>query len=253
MNTTLLSTGAASALEVLKILADETRWALINELRVSDRQVGELVERLKLPQSLVSYHLGLLRQAGLVQARRSETDARILYYSLSLPALDRVYRQIGAGLHLPAIGMSALSSLLVVFVCTANSARSQMAEGWLRHLSGGQLRVRSAGTEPARLNPLSVLVMAEVGVDIGYHYAKSLDALSDERADLAVTVCDRARESCPIEPIAPVQLHWSIPDPARPLPPSEQLEAFRAARDELRSRVDGLLAVLPVLSRQATV
>ncbi|GAB4201799.1 MAG: metalloregulator ArsR/SmtB family transcription factor [Roseiflexaceae bacterium] len=249
MNETLLSTGAANALEVLKILADETRWALINELRVSDRQVGELVERLKLPQSLVSYHLGLLRQAGLVQARRSETDARILYYALSLPALDRVYRQIGAGLHLPADGLASMPPLLVVFVCTANSARSQMAEGWLRHLSGGQLRVRSAGTEPARLNPLAVLVMAEVGVDIGYHYAKSLDALDNERADLAVTVCDRARESCPIEPIAPVQLHWSIPDPARPQGQGEQLEAFRIARDELRARVDGLLAVLPMLAK----
>lgn len=248
MNTPTTEHGELSALEALKLLADETRWELLSALRRSDYQVGELVEQLHLPQSLVSYHLGLLRQSGLVHARRSEADARILYYSLSLAALEHAYGQIGVGLRLPRAAPPEQRYPLVVFLCTANSARSQMAEGWLRLLSQGRVPVRSAGTEPEQLHPLAVRVMAEVGVDIGYQRAKSLAELRDERPGLAVTVCDRAREACPVEPLAPLQLHWSLPDPARPLDcPEAQLQAFRASRDELRQRVAGLLALLPTL------
>jgi ArsR family transcriptional regulator len=248
MNTPPADTGELSALDALKMLADETRWALLAALRLSDYQVGALVEQLHLPQSLVSYHLGLLRQSGLVQARRSEADARILYYSLNLTALERAYQQIGAGLHLPPPALAGVRYPLVVFLCTANSARSQMAEGWLRQLSHGRVPVRSAGTEPGEVHPLAVQVMAEVGVDIGYQRSKGLADLRDEQPSIAVTVCDRAREACPVEHIAAIQLHWSLPDPARsPEGAETQLQAFRAARDELHTRVAGLLALLPTL------
>lgn len=246
---TALPASQPFALTILKLLADDTRWRLIQALRRSDCQTGELVTLLNLPQNLVSYHLGLLRQAGLVQMRRSDADARAAYYCLNVEALQFGYQQVGAAIQLPdVVDQSVAVPSTVVFLCTGNSARSQMAEGWLRHLSAGRVSVRSAGTQPRTLHPLAAQVMAEAGVDIGYQQAKGLDALTNVRPDVVVTVCDLAREQCPDWPDTTSQLHWSIPDPVRVQGRSEvRIQAFRSARDELRQRVDGLLALLPAL------
>ncbi len=235
---------------MLKLLADDTRWRLILALRRSDYQVGELVDLLGLSQNLISYHLGVLRQAGLVQMHRSDADARVSYYGLDVAALQQIYRQLGMGLQLPGMWpLDALPALTVLFLCTANSARSQMAEAWLRLLSGGRLTVRSAGTQPHALHPLAQQVMAELGVDIGYQQAKGFDALGDLRPDVVITVCDLAREQCPHWPSVATLLHWSIPDPVLVQgSTATQLEAFRTARDQLRLRVEALLALLPELS-----
>jgi protein-tyrosine-phosphatase/DNA-binding transcriptional ArsR family regulator len=235
-------------LEQLKLIADETRWRLIQALRWSDYQVGELVDLLDMPQNLLSYHLNLLRQAGLVQVHRSDADARANYYGIDLSAMVRFYFGLGTELHLSAAHPSEIPPHTVVFLCTANSARSQMAEGWLRHLSGGRLSARSAGTRPAQLHPLAVEVMAEAGIDIGYQQAKSVEALTDLGPELVVTVCDIAREECVVWRNAARRLHWSIPDPAAEADPAVQIEAFRNARDDLRRRVEGLIALLPNLS-----
>jgi thioredoxin type arsenate reductase len=239
-----------AALSTLKVLADDTRWRLLGELRRSDRQVGELVAQLKLPQNLVSYHLGLLRQAGLVQARRSDADARAIYYGLDLAMLAAMYEQIGASLILPqAVAPNTRSSTMVLFLCTANSARSQMAEGWLRYLSNGHVSVRSVGVQPGTLHPLAVQVMAEVGVDIGHQRAKGRDALVDIVPDVVVSVCDVAREQCPDWPGTNRQLHWSIPDPVRVQGSLDsRTQVFRDVRDQLRQRVEALLALLPALA-----
>jgi ArsR family transcriptional regulator len=246
----LSPTEPLSALNILKLLADDTRWRLINELRRSDRQAGELVTQLQLPQNLVSYHLGLLREAGLVQIRRSDADARAVYYHLDVAVLQAGLQQIGTDIQL--FGTSdrpALVPATVVFLCTGNSARSQMAEGWLRHLSGSRVSVRSAGTQPRSLHPLAVQVMAESGIDIGYQHAKGLETLTGVEPDVVVTVCDLAREQCPDWQGNPSQLHWSIPDPVRVHgSPEVQAQAFRAARDDLRHRVEGLLTLLPILA-----
>jgi ArsR family transcriptional regulator len=244
------TTGPLTALNVLKLLADDTRWRLINELRRSDRQAGELVTQLQQPQNLVSYHLGLLREAGLVQMRRSDADARAVYYHLDVAALKAGLKQIGSDIQLFGSPIkSAPVQAAVVFLCTGNSARSQMAEGWLRHLSSGGVSVRSAGTQPRSLHPLAVQVMAEAGIDIGYHQAKGLETLTGVELDVVVTVCDLAREQCPEWPQHSTQLHWSIPDPVRVRSSQEaQAQAFRAARDDLRYRVESLLALLPTLA-----
>ena len=250
---TASSTAADSALSLLKLLADDTRWQLLGALRLNDRQAGELAEHCQLPQNLVSYHLGLLRQAGLVHSHRSDADARVFYYGLDLVALQQAYQQIGAALPLPVTAPPTLPAATVVFLCTHNSARSQMAEGWLRQLSGGRIVARSAGVNPTALEPLAAQVMAEAGVDIGYQQAKGLEAVRMERPSAVVTVCDRARESCSSCLDAPVQLHWSIPDPVRRAQDlSEPLEAYRSARDTLRIRVEGLLSTLPQLVLQRT-
>lgn len=237
--------GAEGEIAGLKLIADETRWRILRALRPSDRQVGELVALTGLPQNLVSYHLGVLRQAGIVQLHRSDADGRATYYGISLGELGGIYRQIGADLAIPApFAPSELPARTVVFLCRANSARSQMAEGWLRALTGGRVTVRSGGTRPTQLHPLANQVMAEVGVDIGHQQAKLIDTLTDLAPDMVVTVCDIAREECPLWPDVGARMHWSIPDPVAVAGAEERLTAFRAVRDSLRERVDGLIALL---------
>lgn len=232
-------------LDVLRLLADETRWRILLALRRSDHLVSELVATTGLAQNLVSYHLGVLRQAGLVQLHRSDADGRATYYGIDLAALIALHRHIGAGLALPGSHMAPeVPARTVVFLCRANSARSQIAEGWLRSLSGGRITVRSAGTQPARLHPLAEQVMHEAGIDIGHHHAKHVDALAGLAADVVVTVCDIAREECAVWRQASTQLHWSIPDPAAIPEDAARLAAFRTVRDALRLRVAGLMALL---------
>ena len=242
-----------TSLELLKLLADETRWRLLLALRRSDRQVGELVAELHLPQNLISYHLQQLRQARLVRARSSDADGRALFYGLDTNVLQDGLARIGDALvvAVPGTPPEHLSPGPVVFLCIGNSARSQMAEGWLRHLSGGRVSVRSAGTTPRGVDPLAVLVMAEAGVDIGYQQSKGVEAVATLAPSLVVTVCDLAREQIPLWPNTPPLVHWSVPDPVRVVREPERQQAFVAARDELRNRVSGLLTLLPVLAPTA--
>ncbi len=122
----------------------------------------------------------------------------------------------------------------VLFLCTHNSARSQMAEGWLRHLYGERYEVFSAGTQPTRVHPLAVQVMAERGVDLSSHTSTSVEQYLDRNFDLVVTVCDHAREACPVFPGARRTLHRSFPDPTQVQgSPQEQLQAFRQVRDQI--------------------
>ena len=127
----------------------------------------------------------------------------------------------------------------VLFVCTHNAARSQMAEGFLRHLGGVRFEVESAGTEPGRLNPLAIQAMAEEGIDISLQESKSVDRFVDERFDLVITVCDDANESCPVFPNARRRLHWSFPDPSRARGDDEAVFAvFVVVRDAIRERIE---------------
>ncbi|MEW6573651.1 MAG: arsenate reductase ArsC [Bacillota bacterium] len=131
--------------------------------------------------------------------------------------------------------------LQVLFLCTQNSCRSQMAEGWARHLKAGVLEPYSAGTAPTAVHPLAVRVMAEAGVDISGQRAKHVDELRDIEFDLAVTLCDSAQESCPVPPRAKRVIHRGFPDPARAEGAAEDvLAAFRRVRDLIRDFVAGL-------------
>lgn len=129
----------------------------------------------------------------------------------------------------------------VLILCTANSARSQMAEGLLRNAGKGRLDVFSAGTSPSRVRPEAVAVMAERGIDISAHRSKHVDEFAGEPFDYVITVCDSARESCPVFPGAPRRIHWSFPDPAVVDGSEEQrLGAFRQVRDALDERLGEL-------------
>jgi arsenate reductase len=126
--------------------------------------------------------------------------------------------------------------LRVLFVCTHNSARSQMAEGLLRALAGDRYEVYSAGTEPRGVHPLAIRVMQEIGIDLSTHRSKSVEAYREIPMDYVVTVCDHAREHCPYVPARRQNLHQSFPDPSAVEGDAEvRLEAFRRVRDQIRS------------------
>ena len=126
----------------------------------------------------------------------------------------------------------------VLFICVHNSARSQMAEGWLRHLAGDRLEVVSAGTEPSTLNPLAVAVMRERGIDISSHESKPVAKFLGQTFHVLITVCDNAREQCPIFPSVFTRTHWPIEDPAAAGgSEAERLAAFRRVRDEIEARI----------------
>jgi arsenate reductase (thioredoxin) len=121
-----------------------------------------------------------------------------------------------------------------------------MAEGLLRTLSNGAVEVHSAGTQPSRLNPLAIEAMKEVGIDISGQRSKSVEEFAGQGFDLVVTVCDNARESCPIFPGAPERIHWSYPDPAAVEGSHEEkIRAFRVVRDDLKQRLQQLLVSFP--------
>jgi ArsR family transcriptional regulator, arsenate/arsenite/antimonite-responsive transcriptional repressor / arsenate reductase (thioredoxin) len=248
--------------EVLGVLAHDLRWTIVSLLVPGDLRTGEIVARTGQPPSLISYHLGRLRDAGLVSARRSAADGRDTYHALDLDALgravagvaDRIQPGLLAGAGADPGGRPDITSAPppggepgprtaeALFICTGNSARSPMAAGWLNHLGAGRVTARSAGVTPAPLHPLAVAAMAEQGVDISGHQPTPIDDLAAEGFSRVITLCDRARENCGELPAASKVVHWSIPNPARAHPPD--LDAFRATARELRARVRYLLPAL---------
>jgi arsenate reductase len=126
----------------------------------------------------------------------------------------------------------------ILVLCTGNSARSQMGEGLFREEGGDRVEVFSAGTRPGSVRPEAIAVMREIGIDISGHRSKSVDEFSGQPFDYVVTVCDHARDNCPVFPAASARLHWSLEDPAAVGgSEAERLSAFRRIRDHLHQRV----------------
>ena len=131
-----------------------------------------------------------------------------------------------------------MNTASVLFLCTHNSARSQMAEGLLRAMAGDRFEVESAGTEKTSVHPLAIRAMAERGIDISGHTSKVLAGLSRDTWDYLITVCDDANERCPFVPGARKRLHWSLPDPSRAAgDEDDRLAVFRRVRDEIETRL----------------
>lgn len=239
----------------LKLLAHDLRWQLLTALAYSDRRVQELVHLLGRPQNLVSYHLGRLRQQDLVSERRSAADGRDVYYSLNLERMRQLYLASGEALH-PALNgatepLGAVAEapesepVRVLFLCTHNSARSQMAEGILRAADGDRVEVFSAGNEPSQVHPLAIQAMAALNIDISQQRSKHMEEFAGQHFDYIITVCDRVRESCPIFPGDPEQIHWSFPDPAAVEgSTNERRDAFARTARELSTRIHYLLMAI---------
>jgi ArsR family transcriptional regulator, arsenate/arsenite/antimonite-responsive transcriptional repressor / arsenate reductase (thioredoxin) len=236
--------------EFIKLLANDLRWSLLKTLTAGDHQVNELVAQLQQPMNLISYHLKKMRDDGLVTARRSEADGRDVYYSLELTRLRQMFSEAGSALH-PTLGLSSRSEPLpqfsgarVLFICTHNSARSQMAEGLLRHLSKGTIEVQSAGSHSTQVHPDAIRTMDEFGIDIRSQRAKSFDAIEGKQFDYVISVCDKAREDCPDFAGAGQQLHWGFPDPVAIGDSQARLAAFGQIARSLKTRMDWFLTTL---------
>ena len=239
--------------EVLGLLSDPLRWQLVVELGSSDRRVGELVELFGKRQNLVSYHLGALRQSGIVTARRSSADGRDVYYRADLLRCRDLLGQASRSLH---PGLSLVPTDLgdggprrprtrLLFLCTGNSARSQIAEALVQHRSAGTVEASSAGSHPKPLHPNAVRVMAERGIDISGRAPRSLTRFARTRFDRVITLCDKVREVCPDFRGAPITAHWSIADPAAAGDSDEAtFPVFQDVADEIEDRVTLLLADL---------
>ncbi|GAB3844689.1 ArsR family transcriptional regulator [Dactylosporangium cerinum] len=228
--------------DFLRLAGHPLRWRLLGELARSDRQVTELTELIGKPQNLVSYHLGLLRKGGLVHGRRSSFDGRDTYYAVDLARCADLLAGAGGALH-PALMLAPPpqpdgADGSVLFLCTGNSARSQMAEGLLRSRGGDRVLVRSAGSHPKPVHRTAVKVMGEHGVDLTGARSKHLDEFAADRFDHVITLCDKVREVCPALPGAPDAVHWSTVDPAGQ---PDGVAAFRRTAAELAQRIGFLL------------
>jgi protein-tyrosine-phosphatase/DNA-binding transcriptional ArsR family regulator len=242
------------------LAAHRVRWRLLEELAQSDRAVWELTQLVDEPQNLVSYHLRLLRDGGLVTARRSAADGRDSYYALDLTRCRDQLQAAGGALHpglwllpvpAPSVPVTrATRPRRVLFLCTGNSARSQIAEALIMHMSDGAVEAASAGSRPKALHPNAVRVMRKRGVDISGNRTKHLDEFAGGRFDAVVTLCDRVREVCPEFPRHPRMVHWSIPDPALEGPTNRaSYPAFERTAVELETRIGFLLHQLNATTR----
>jgi ArsR family transcriptional regulator, arsenate/arsenite/antimonite-responsive transcriptional repressor / arsenate reductase (thioredoxin) len=250
----MASTGHAADLPgFVRLVAHRVRWRLLSELAASDYRVRELVTLVGEPQNLVSYHLRLLRDGGLVTATRSSFDGRDSYYHLDLDRCAEALAGTGAALH-PSLRVepasppaAAVPRVAVLFVCTGNSARSPIAEALMRRRTSGRVEAASAGTDPKqRLHPNTVRVLRDqFGVDVAGRVPRHLDALAERGFDHVVTLCDKARESCPELADHPRRVHWSIADPATAGSTDRaSYPAFRHTATEIDARIRHLLPVL---------
>ncbi|MDZ4264446.1 MAG: metalloregulator ArsR/SmtB family transcription factor [Mycobacterium sp.] len=215
-----ITSGTARRAAVFAALADPARLAIVDHLLLADASPSELRAVLGMQSNLLAHHLGVLKRAGVVRDSRSEADGRRIYLSLNRPALETLVPSAQRLAH------------RVVFVCTQNSARSQLAAAiWNRR---SELPATSAGTHPAAgVHPGAIAAARRHKLRLRPHTPRQLgDVLA--AGDLVIAVCDNAHEELPGELD---RLHWSVPDPAR----AERAEAFDAAVDELTDRIAHLV------------
>ena len=239
------------------------RWRMLVELAGSDRQVGELTRAVGKPQGLVSYHLARLRAGGVVSSRKSSFDGRAVYYRVHLDQCGELLAATGAALH-PGLASSdapnanqpvgSRSRTNVLFVCTGNGARSQIAEALLRDRAGDRVDVVSAGSHPKPVHPNAMKVLAERGIDISGSRSKPIDQFRELDFDYVITLCDKVREICPEFPGQRRTMHWSIEDPSRAAGSLRTtLPRFRALAAELESRIAFLTSLIDYESNKENV
>lgn len=239
-------------LNPLKLLAHDLRWQLLVLLAESDLTVQELAEAVNQQMNTVSYHLKLMRDSGLVTTRQSDADGRDVYYHTNIVHIGHNYRDLAIlNLHPAMIDVSRVEKpivpkIRVLFLCTHNSARSQMAEGFLRKLiteQGVDAHVFSAGSEPRDIHPLAIRAMGARDIDISGQSSDSIEKYAGETFNYVITVCDRVREVCPTFAGDYEQIHWSIRDPAE-IENIDPYEAFLRTSEEIMRRLHYFLAGL---------
>jgi protein-tyrosine-phosphatase len=246
---------------ILNLLGHELRWQLAGHLSRSDLKVGELTAATGEAQNLVSYHLRVLRDAGIVRERRSSADGRDIYYSLDRRAVSASLLGAVAAINPGAEQSPSAESedrrvtgrpASVLFLCTGNSARSQIAEVMLRHLGRRRILVRSAGTHPVGVHPQVNKVLRARDIPVGNLRSKSVAEFAGEAFDYIVTLCDVARTE-PIDFVGkPRLVHWSIPDPVATQGGNAAVAvAFDRVADAIKTRVEHFSAELLSAERAA--
>lgn len=268
-NTSLTHSGDVTVF--LRAIADETRRMIVQALARSDLRAGELGAIVGAPSNALAFHLKRLSALGLLRRRPSSADARDVYYHLDVTRLRALYAAAGVALypgmlsaHFDEVGDqthqptsqraassvasashrsgTALSQpLRVLFLCTHNSARSQMAEALLRQMGGDQVEVFSAGSQPQAIPPETIATLQERGIPTDGLHPKPLNLFVNQSFDYIITVCDRVREVCPAFTGNPAQAHWSIPDPMVIEDSELRAKAFRDILGELQTRIRYLL------------
>lgn len=237
---------------ILKVLSNELRWHIIQLLKISDYKVSELMRLTDSAANQVSYHLAQLRELDIVSERRSSADSRDVYYSLNVARLQTLYHQAGEAIH-PMLRVEGTpqaepeplqDSIRMLFLCTHNSARSQMAEGLAQHIGAGKIEAYSAGTEATFVKPEAIQTMHNRGIDISHQQSEVLDDYLDMAFDYVITVCDQAREVCPVFPHGNHHIHWSFPDPSIVEDPQKRLAAFEEVARQLTTRIQYLMIMI---------
>lgn len=241
---------AVSSLAALAHRARLSVFRLLVEAGPEGLPAGELSERLQIAPSSLSFHLKELSHAGLVHSRQ---QGRFVIYVADFAVMNGLVGFLtdnccGGEPCATAPGEGAVpeapARLRVLFLCTGNACRSQMAEGWAHHLHGDLIDAYSAGVRPQGLDERAVQVMAEAGIDLIGHRSKALDELLEIPFDRVVTVCDRAAERCPLFPGKVEQMHRSFEDPPRLAADARDEQAalahYRRVRDEIRDFVEAL-------------
>lgn len=235
---------------IFALLGHDLRWQIIRALAQGDCRIGDLAGVLGQPANVLSYHMGQLRAAALVAERRSDADGRDTYYRLDLVRLRELYQAAGQALHPALIGAAQVESALpqpvrVLFLCTHNSARSQMAEALLRVRGGTAFDAYSAGSAPSTVHPATRRVLEAAGIASAALRAKDVAEFTGQPFDYVITVCDRMREVCPTFPGGPTPLHWSIADPALAHgEPLAQDQAFERTFRELNMRIGNFILIV---------
>jgi protein-tyrosine-phosphatase/DNA-binding transcriptional ArsR family regulator len=258
------SPALVEAAAVLKAMADPNRLRMLDLLADRESCHAELKEKLGLPPNLLSHHLGVLREAGLVQTRPDTVDARWIYYRAEPAALGRWRRWLNSFLdedrlqprpalcgpegqdkaeHWPQSEVPAEKPRrAVLFLCSGNSCRSQMAEAVVNTQLGDRWSAVSAGTEPAsQVHPKAVDTLAEIGIEWRGHAAKQADLFRKVPFDLVITLCDRTRQRVPAW--VKGSIHLGFPDPVQAEgTPEEVLGVFREVRDEVVRQIPAFLS-----------
>jgi ArsR family transcriptional regulator, arsenate/arsenite/antimonite-responsive transcriptional repressor / arsenate reductase (thioredoxin) len=229
------------ALILLKLLAHDLRWAVVKSLATTDMRVGEIVAGVQQPTNLVSYHLKKLRDGNVVNAHRSNADARDVYYTLDFDRVREALKLVGKSVSLFSQGLPANLPVRIVFVCTDGSLRSRMAAAIAyklnEQLEGNYIESYIGGLTLAPLHPETAHILRQLNLDVHHTPLRHIDEFNTDNVDFAITVCDQVRDMYPAFPPDLKRMHWSIPPPSPMQDPEARQEAYRETYKLIEDRI----------------
>ncbi len=242
------------ALILLKLLAHDLRWAIVKSLATTDMRVGEIVAGVQQPTNLVSYHLKKLRDGNVVNAHRSNADARDVYYALDFDRVRDALKLVGTAVSLFPAGITDSLPVRVVFVCTDGSLRSRMAAAIAHKLNQQMERslIESyiGGITLAPLHPETAHILRLLDLDEHHTPLRHIDEFNADNIDFAVTVCDQVRDMYPAFPPDVKRMHWSIPPPSPMQDPEARQQAYEETYKLIEDRIIYFLESVQALTAE---